>query len=229
MKTLIVEDDKTLADILAFVFNREGFEVIHANNGQSALKLWEQNNPDLIILDINIPFPDGFSVCETIRKKFDTPIIILTVRNDEEDIVHGLDVGADDYITKPFSPRQLMARVYAVLRRSNQELPASCRQVGNVQLDLDRQVLMVADQTPIPLTTLECRLIDCLMRNAGQVVNAEIIIDYVWGTQDGNKEMVRQLVHRLRKKVENDPTEKTIIENIPGLGYSLRIQEILQT
>jgi DNA-binding response OmpR family regulator len=229
MKTLIVEDDKTLADILAFVFNREGFEVIHANNGQSALELWEQHNPDLIILDINIPFPDGFSVCETIRKQFDTPIIILTVRNDEEDIVHGLDVGADDYITKPFSPRQLMARVYAVLRRSNQELPASCRQVGNIQLDLDRQVLMVAGQTPIPLTTLECRLIDCLMRNAGQVVNAEMIIDYVWGTQDGNKEMVRQLVHRLRKKVENDPTEKTIIENIPGLGYSLRIQEILQT
>ncbi len=110
MKTLIVEDDKTLADILAFTFVRQGFEVIQAFTGSEALNLWDKENPDLLLLDVNIPPPDGFSVCEMIRKDWDTPIIFLTVRDNEDDILHGLDLGADDYISKPFSPRQLMAR-----------------------------------------------------------------------------------------------------------------------
>lgn len=120
MKTLIVEDDKTIADILAFTFHRQGYDVIQANNGNQALLAWEHDPPDLMVLDINLPSLDGFSVCETIRKRYDTPIIILTVRNSEEDIIHGFDLGADDYITKPFSPKQLMARVEAILRRSTE-------------------------------------------------------------------------------------------------------------
>ncbi len=117
MKTLIVEDDQTIADILAFTFQREGFDVFQANTGKQALLTWEKELPDLMVLDVNIPKPDGFTVCETIKKKSDTPIIILSVRNSEEDILHGYDVGVDDYIVKPFSPKQLMARVQAVMRR----------------------------------------------------------------------------------------------------------------
>jgi DNA-binding response OmpR family regulator len=118
MKTLIVDDDKTLADILSFTFKREGYDVILAEDGGNALQLWEREKPDFIILDVNIPIPNGFSVCHTIRKKEETPIIFLTVRNDDEDIIHGFDLGADDYIIKPFNPKNLLARVEAILRRS---------------------------------------------------------------------------------------------------------------
>jgi DNA-binding response OmpR family regulator len=192
MKTLIVEDDKTLADILAFTFVREGFEVIKAYSGEDALNLWKVERPDLMILDVNIPFPDGFSVCETIRKDWDTPIIFLTVRSDEEDIIRGLDVGADDYISKPFSPRQLMARVDAVLRRSSKELNIDHYQIGTVYLDLLQKSLTFPDQDPIPLSEQECRFIHCLMRYAGQVVSSQILINCIWESESGNKEMLRQ-------------------------------------
>jgi DNA-binding response OmpR family regulator len=219
MKTLIVEDDKTLADILAFTFVREGFEVVQAFTGSDAITLWEKENPDLMLLDVNIPFPDGFSVCETIRKDWDTPIIFLTVRNDEEDIIHGLDVGADDYISKPFSPRQLMARVDAVLRRSCHNFEENHLQVGAVFLDLEQKTLTIPDQEPIPLSDSECRFIHCIMRYAGQVVTSQILINCIWGLGNGNKEMLRQLVHRLRKKMGVGEEAKPMIETISGIGY----------
>ncbi|MDO9086930.1 MAG: response regulator transcription factor [Anaerolineaceae bacterium] len=219
MKTLIVEDDKTLADILGFTFVREGFEVIKAFSGEDALNLWEVERPDLMILDVNIPFPDGFSVCETIRKEWDTPIIFLTVRSDEEDIIRGLDVGADDYISKPFSPRQLMARVDAVLRRSCKELNTDHYQIGAVYLDLSQKSLTIPDQDPIPLTETECRFIHCIMRYAGQVVTSQMLINCIWEPETGNKEMLRQLVHRLRRKIKTANTNNSIIETIPGVGY----------
>ena len=225
MKTLIVEDDKTLADILAFTFIREGFAVIQADCGQTALTLWEQDQPDLVILDVNIPIPDGFSVCETIRKKLDTPIIILTVRSDEEDIVHGLDLGADDYITKPFSPRQLMARVHAVLRRTIEEPAQTFRQAGHIALDLAGRCLKIGEFAPISLTALECRLIDCLMINAGLIVTPEALINHIWGPQGGTNEMLRQLIHRFCKKIKTISPNCIIIENTPGLGYSLVLQK----
>jgi len=219
MKTLIVEDDKTLADILAFTFVREGFEVVQAFTGSDAITLWEKENPDLMLLDVNIPFPDGFSVCETIRKDWDTPIIFLTVRNDEEDIIHGLDVGADDYISKPFSPRQLMARVDAVLRRSCHNFEENHLQVGAVFLDLEQKTLTIPDQEPIPLSDSECRFIHCIMRYAGQVVTSQILINCIWGLGHGNKEMLRQMVHRLRKKLEPVEVNKPMIETMAGVGY----------
>jgi DNA-binding response OmpR family regulator len=219
MKTLIVEDDRTLADILAFTFVREGFEVIKAYSGENALQLWRDEQPDLLILDINIPFPDGFSVCEMIRKELDTPIIFLTVRNDEEDIIRGLEVGADDYISKPFSPRQLMARVDAVLRRCGNELTTHHYQIGAVYLDLAQKTLTITDQDPIPLSESESRFIHCIMRYAGQVVTSKILINCIWGSGSGNKEMLRQLVHRLRIKIYSADTKKPIIETVPGVGY----------
>ena len=134
MKALIVDDDRTLADVIAFTFKREGFEVILAEDGEAAYRRWQDDNPDLIILDVNLPKEDGFSVCRRIREQSDIPIILLTVRSDEEDILGGFHLGADDYITKPFSPRQLMARVKAVLRRSKKKNPATVREWENVSL-----------------------------------------------------------------------------------------------
>jgi DNA-binding response OmpR family regulator len=224
MKTMVVDDDKNLAEIIAFTFKREGYEVILAEDGETALQHWRLDKPDLIILDVNIPSPDGFSVCHTIREEEDTPIIILTVRSNEEDIIHGLDIGADDYITKPFSPRQLMARVDAVLRRSNRESDSAFREMGKFYLDLNRHTLKIDHNPAIQLTALEFRLFDCLMINTGQIVNAEIIVEYVWGTLGGNKDMVRQLVHRLRNKIGMCYEGPELIETIPGLGYSLLLE-----
>lgn len=223
MKVLIVDDDRTLADVIAFTFKREGFEVILAEDGELAYQKWETEHPDLIILDVNIPKEDGFSICKRIREQSDTPIILLTVRSDEEDILGGFQLGADDYITKPFSPRQLMARVRAVLRRSKKKNPTTIRQVGNISLNLNRHELSFDNQQPIQLSGLELRLMDCLMINAGQIVTSEIIIDHVWGPQGGDMDMVRQLVHRLRLKVEKD--SQASINNVPGLGYELIYKE----
>ena len=124
MKALIVDDDRVLADVLAFTLRREGFQVIQAYDGEAALERWAEEQPDLIVLDVNMPRLDGFAVCRRIREQADTPIILLTVRGEEDDIVHGLKLGADDYITKPFSPRQLVARAQAVLRRAGRSTAA---------------------------------------------------------------------------------------------------------
>ena len=225
MKVLIADDDRTLADVIAFTFKREGFEVILAEDGDSAFERWEKDSPDLLILDVNMPKSDGFAVCQRIRDESDTPIILLTVRSDEEDIVKGLNLGADDYITKPFSPRQLMARVKAVLRRAKQKTPAIMREAGNIHLDLNRHELSIKGRPPVKLSGLEMRLMDCLLINAGQIVTPEIIIDHVWGPQSGDMDMVRQLVHRLRTKVEKDTSEPVFINNIPGVGYELVVKE----
>ncbi len=172
-----------------------------------------------MLLDVNIPLPDGFSVCETIRKNWDTPIIFLTVRDNEEDIIHGLDVGADDYISKPFSPRQLMARVDAVLRRSCNHFEENHSQVGAVYLDLEQKSLTIPDQEPISLSESECKFIQCIMHFAGQVVTSQILINCIWGPGNGNKEMLRQLVHRLRKKMGDREESEPMIETISGIGY----------
>jgi len=219
MKTLIVEDDRTLADILAFTFIHEGFEVVQAYCGSDALQLWEDENPDLLVLDVNIPAPDGFSVCKTIRSHNDTPIIFLSVRNDEDDIIRGLDVGADDYITKPFSPRQLMARVDAVLRRSCSHENVDHYSVGTVYLDLQSKTISFSDKEPINLSETECKFIHCIMRYAGQVVTSQILINCIWGSEVGNKEMLRQLVHRLRRKLSDTQKDFPIIETVAGVGY----------
>ncbi len=151
MKVLIADDDRTLADVIAFTFKREGFDVILAEDGESAYQRWLHDKPELLILDVNMPKQDGFSLCRRIREVSDVPIILLTVRSDEEDIVNGLSIGADDYITKPFSPRQLMARVKAVLRRAKQIAPVTSRQAGNIELNLNRHELTINGHRPIKL------------------------------------------------------------------------------
>jgi DNA-binding response OmpR family regulator len=232
MKALIVDDDRVLADVLTFTLRREGFQVIQAYDGQAALDRWLEEQPDLIVLDVNMPRLDGFAVCRRIREQSDTPIILLTVRGEEDDIVHGLKLGADDYITKPFSPRQLVARANAVLRRAGRSVAPAIRQAGDLMLDPSRRELRIGGGEPVPLTPLESRLLDYLMLNAGHVLTAEAIITHVWGVEGGDRDMLRQLVHRLRGKItqahcpeEGDPSlaDLVTIETVPGLGYGLTL------
>lgn len=230
MKILVVDDDRVLAEIVGFTLQRAGFEVIQAHSGAAALRRWEREDPDLIVLDVNLPDSDGFTISKTIREQADTPIILLTVRGEEDDVVHGLEIGADDYITKPYSPRQLVARVQAVLRRATAgatgaEQNSVERRVGDLRLDLNRRQVYVDEGEPIDLTPLETQLLDYLMVNAGHVLTAETLIDHVWGAGAANRSMLRQLIYRLRNKIEPDPSEPTFIETAAGLGYGLTDSE----
>jgi DNA-binding response OmpR family regulator len=221
MQALVVDDDRVLADLVGFTLRHEGFQVSLAYDGQSALQKWRDEQPDLIILDLNLPKVDGFTVCRRIRAEADTPIIMLTVRGEEDDIVRGLELGADDYIPKPFSPRQLVARVKAVLRRAGEKHVPAVHRVGELTLDADRRELRIGTDKAIFLTPLENRLLRYLMINAGHVLSSEAIIAQVWGLEGGDRDMLRQVVSRLRRKIEPDPSQPTYIENVPGLGYGL--------
>jgi DNA-binding response OmpR family regulator len=222
MKALIIDDDLALADVVSFALRRAGFEVIKAYDGQAALDRWQADSPDLIILDLNLPKLDGLSVCRRIRAQADTPIIMLTVRGDEDDIVKGLQLGADDYVVKPFSPRQLVARVEAVLRRygSPPNAPGPLT-VGDLTLDTSRCTVFRAGELVAKLTRLECRLLEVLLLNRGQVLSTDGLIDHIWGPRGGDRDMLKQLVYRLRRKIEDSPSNPVYIETIPGVGYSL--------
>jgi DNA-binding response OmpR family regulator len=221
MKVLVVDDDRVLADLVAFTLRQQGFQVILAYDGQTAIEKWQAVQPDLIVLDLNLPKIDGFTVCRRIRAEADTPIIMLTVRGEEDDIVHGLELGADDYIPKPFSPRQLIARVTAVLRRAGKTQVPAIHRVGELTFDADRRELRIGQDRIIFLTPLESRLLRYLMINAGHVLTSDAIIANVWGPEGADQDMLRQLVRRLRLKIEPDPAQPTYIENVPGFGYGL--------
>jgi DNA-binding response OmpR family regulator len=240
MKALVVDDDRVLADVLAFTLRREGFEIVRAFDGEAALQQWAEEQPDLIVLDVNLPKLDGFAVCQKIRQQADTPILLLTVRDEEDDIVRGLELGADDYITKPFSPRQLVARAQAVMRRVGKKPAPAIRQVGQLTLDPSRREIRLGqDSEAISLTPLESQLLDYLMLNVGHVLTNEAIIEHVWGPEGADRDMLRQLIHRLRGKIaqlvpakaadqadstpEEFSTRLPRIETIPGLGYGLNI------
>jgi DNA-binding response OmpR family regulator len=246
MKILIVDDDRVLADILAYTFRRDDFQVVLAYDGLSALSMFAQEQPELVILDVNLPGMDGFTVCHQIRQESDTPIIMLTVRGEDDDIVHGLELGADDYVPKPFSPRQLVARAHAVLRRFKQTSaiqrgeeesveqgpqpamrPAARAvtsrplQVGNLTLEANGREVRVGDGNPIQLSDQESRLLKLLMLNGGQIVPIETLYERVWGSKSGGTDDLRQLVRRLRNKIETNASYPVHIKNIPGLGYGL--------
>jgi DNA-binding response OmpR family regulator len=225
MKALVVDDDLVLSDVLAFTLRREGYEVITAYDGLAAIDRWRDESPDLILLDINLPKLDGLSVCRRIRALSNTPIIILSVRGEEEDVVKGLELGADDYVTKPFSPRQLVARAQAVLRRSGTPPTVGSLEVGDLSLDLSRRELSRAGTSSTQLTPLESRLLEVLMINKGQVLSTEALIDHVWGAGRGDRVMLKQLVHRLRTKIEANESGPAVVETIRGVGYTLNLPE----
>lgn len=219
MKILIIEDDLALSDVISFTLRRGGFEVITAHDGQSGLASWQSNRPDLIVLDLNLPKLDGLEVCRRIRSIEKTPIIILSVRSGDEVVVKGLELGADDYIVKPFSPSQLVARVRAVLRRAGVVETVGTLSAAALTLDRARHEVQRPDEAPIRLTQLESRLLESLMLNAGQVLTSDQLITAVWGADGGDRTMLKQLVYRLRSKIEKSE-QGNLIETIAGVGYS---------
>jgi DNA-binding response OmpR family regulator len=226
VKILVVDDDRVLADVITFMLHKEGFEVIKAFDGSTALDRWKEEQPDLLILDVNMPKMGGFEVCRRIRAQSDTPILMLTVQDEEEDILGGFELGADDYLVKPFSPRQLVARVKAILRRSGARITQKELQVGDLVLfPAKREVVLTDQEETISLTHLENQLLEYLMVNAGQVLTGEMIIDQVWGPSGADRDMLRQLIHRLRTKIDPDPSQPIYIQTVPGLGYGLLKKE----
>lgn len=230
MKALVVDDDRVLADLVSFTLRRTGYEVVIAGDAGSAIRRWTEDGADLIILDVNLPgttdIQDGFAICRRIRSESEVPIILLTVRGEEKDIVYGLEAGADDYILKPFSPRQLVARVQAVMRRSHPASIARPTKFSAEELEFNPRLREVnfGDEAPRSLTQLESKLLESLMLNAGQAMTFDDLISDVWGPGGASAEMLRQLVKRLRAKVEKDPANPHYIQNLPGLGYAFLLK-----
>lgn len=225
MKALVVDDDRVLADLLVFTLRKAGYQAIQAFDGPSALEKWESDQPDIILLDVNLPARvpplDGFTICQRIRQVSDVPIIMLTVRGDEDDIVKGLRLGADDYVLKPFSPRQLVARVESVLRRTGKTAAPATYQWDGLEFDPGKREVSLPDGQVVDLTPLENRLFVCLIQQAGQFIPVDDLIASIWGPELASRDMLRQLVRRLRSKFGQGQSPPLEISNIPGLGYGL--------
>jgi len=221
-KILLVEDEVALSEPLAFLLDKEGYEIIVAEDGTAALELFASHSPDLILLDLMLPGIPGTEVCRTIRLSSQTPIIMLTAKDSEIDKVVGLELGADDYVTKPYSSRELLARIKAVLRRNLKEEPAKddgVLDIAGVRLDTDRHTLHV--QGALVATPLkEFELLEYLMSNAGRVLTRGQLIDRVWGSDYyGDTKTLDVHIKRLRSKIEADPAEPKHLVTVRGLGY----------
>ena len=222
MKILVVDDDLELSSLIGYALRQAGYLVVEAGDGVTALETFERESPALVILDVNLPRLSGLEVCRRIRSASRTPIMMLTVKNAEEDQVQALDLGADDYLTKPFSPRTLLARVRALLRRAGEEKPMPLA-AGDFSLDLEQQAVTVNGGEPVRLTRLELRLLQILLANAGHTLPAERLLAHVWGSRgSGDRQLLKQLVHRLRQKIETDAAEPRYLMTVSGVGYTLR-------
>ena len=219
-RVLVVEDEESLAVALSFMLKNEGYDVATVGDGQLAIDEYERNGADLILLDLMLPTKSGNEVCRTIRQTSSVPIIMLTAKDAEIDKVLGLELGADDYVTKPYSSRELLARMQAVLRRQSGFGDTS--QVvdgGAVVLDLDRHAVLVrGEEVKVPMKEFE--LLELLMRNAGRVLTRDQIMDRVWGRgYPGDTKTLEVHIRRLRSKIEVDPAHPQFIQTIRGLGY----------
>jgi DNA-binding response OmpR family regulator len=222
MKILAVDDDPDLLALVGFALTNAGYAVVKADDAAPAVRAFDEELPNLVILDINLPSGSGFDVCRTIRGRSPVPIMMLTVRGEEEDLVRALELGADDYLTKPFSPRTLLARVKALLRRTGIEASDTLA-AGALSLDLGAQSLSIAGGGTLRLTRLETRLLQILIAQAGHVVNADRLLAHVWGHRgSGDRQLLKQLVHRLRQKFERESPGIDLLETEPGVGYRVR-------
>lgn len=223
MKILVVDDDRDLLALVAFALAQAGYAVVKAADTREALAVFDAEVPNLVILDINLPSGSGLDVCRAIRARSSVPVMMLTVRSEEEDLVKALEIGADDFLTKPFSPRTLLARVKALLRRAGIE-GSDSMSAGSLQLDLEAHALRIGDAEPLRLTRLETRLMQLLIAQAGKVVSTERLLAHVWGQRgSGDRQLLKQLVHRLRHKIEPDPAEPRFLRTESGVGYRLSV------
>ena len=228
MKVLLVDDDPDLIELLTFALSRAGFGVVAAYDAPTALRRIEQERPDLAVLDVNLGAWSGFDLLKDLRKRTRIPVIMLTALASEEDKIQGLELGADDYLTKPFSHRELIARIRANLRRSELDAatpaaPAATRlEVGPLTLNLAEHTA-AKDGQPIDLTVTEFRLLQCLMANAGTVVPTRSLLKQVWGYDDpSGADVVRVTMHRLRRKLEDDPSRPQLLRTVTGVGFLLK-------
>jgi two-component system response regulator RegX3 len=223
-KILVVEDEESLAEAISFLLSKEGFEVEIAATGPAAIESFDKGGADLILLDLMLPGLSGTEVCRQIRTKSAVPIIMLTAKDSEIDKVVGLELGADDYVTKPYSSRELIARIRAVLRRG--ELVDSTAEtgiltVGPVRLDIDRHIISVNGE-PVALPLKEFELLEFLMRNSGRVLTRMQLIDRVWGSDYvGDTKTLDVHIKRLRAKIEQDPANPGLIQTVRGMGYKM--------
>lgn len=222
-RVLVVEDEESFSDALSFMLRREGYDVGIAADGAQALEEFDRHGADLILLDLMLPGIPGTEVCRTLRQRSSVPIIMVTAKDGEVDKVVGLELGADDYVTKPFSSRELVARIRAVLRRKGEpeDLLPSVIEVGPVRVDVDRHVVVVRGQV-VAMPLKEFDLLEMLMRNAGRVLTRGQIIDRVWGSDYvGDTKTLDVHIKRLRAKIEEDPSQPRIIQTVRGLGYKV--------
>ncbi len=227
MKLLIVDDDRDLVELLTFALQRAGFDVLAAHDAPTALTLLETEQPDLAVLDIMLGGWDGLELLTDLRRRSQIPVILLTARTSDDDKVRGLELGADDYLTKPFSYHELIARIRAHLRRQSHtpvaaEPAASLLGVGPLTLNVAEHTTAVAGR-PLKLTATEFRLLHFLMTHAGAVVPLSAVLKHVWGYEaaDGT-EVVRVTLHRLRHKLEADPARPRLLHTLPGVGVVLK-------
>jgi two-component system response regulator RegX3 len=220
-RILIVEDEESLSDPLSYLLDKEGFEVEVVDNGLDAIVEFDRSGADLVLLDLMLPGQSGTEVCRQLRQRSNVPVIMLTAKDSEIDKVVGLELGADDYVTKPYSSRELVARVRAVLRRQAEpeELLSNTVQSGPVRMDIERHVVSVnGEQVSLPLKEFE--LLEMLLRNSGRVLTRGQLIDRVWGSDYvGDTKTLDVHVKRLRGKIEPDPSVPRYLVTVRGLGY----------
>lgn len=223
MRILLVDDDPPSVKMTAFLLREEGYEVITADNGRTALEMVQRESPDLVILDVMLPHIDGLEVTRRVRQTMDVPIIMLSAKGETTDKVNGLEVGADDYLAKPFEPSELLARVKAVLRRSEifaYEDVQSRVAIGDLRLDPVGNKVLRSDGREIELTPIEFRLLHVLMRNAGRVLSHDYLLSNAWGYDyDGYSNQIAVYIRRLRTKIERDPANPAYLQTVRGVGY----------
>ena len=222
-RVLVVEDEESFSEALSFMLRREGFDVVVAETGPDALVEFERDGADLVLLDLMLPGLSGTDVCRALRARSSVPIIMLTARDAEVDKVVGLELGADDYVTKPFSSRELVARIRAVLRRrgEDEDLLPSVLEAGPVRMDVERHTVSVRGEV-VSLPLKEFELLELLLRNAGRVLTRGQLIDRIWGPDYvGDTKTLDVHVKRLRAKVEADPAAPRHLVTVRGLGYKL--------
>jgi two-component system, OmpR family, response regulator RegX3 len=221
-RILVVEDEESFSDALGYMLRREGFEVAMAATGPDGIEEFDRAGADLVLLDLMLPGLSGLEVCRQLRQRSEVPVIMLTAKDAEVDKVVGLEIGADDYVTKPFSARELVARIRAVLRRRGTEpedLASSVLEAGPVRMDVDRHVVSVnSDTVPMPLKEFE--LLEFLLRNSGRVLTRGQLIDRIWGSDYvGDTKTLDVHVKRLRAKIEPSPSSPKHLLTVRGLGY----------
>jgi DNA-binding response OmpR family regulator len=224
MNILLAEDDRTTADITAYALRRQGFTVTVVGDGAEALRTIASNPPKLALIDVQLPKMSGLEVLRAVRLESTLPVILVTASRTDEDVIRGLQLGADDYVTKPFSPRQLVERIRAVLRRTNADLPSPGAEIeaAGMVLGLDSHDVTIGDRV-VRATPLQFRILYALMLNAGKVVPSLRLIEQTWGFEGGDSYMLKTHVSQLRKKLQRCAGEPGYIEGIPGVGYVLRL------